>query len=136
MFMFKPCRKTASGEVLVDTYSGTVSKRPVCKLSKDPDVRHIVYIRSLRTYPLYNLKCTGSVNPNPKNIYFASPDPNDTDHSWKRKIDRLDQNGHQTFLHVRILSTKISFGDEPVITTVEVKSPISDSLTVTFNVTN
>jgi hypothetical protein len=129
------CKKAGhKAGVFVETRSG-IGPAVICDLAGRNDVRHIVRIENLMTYPTI-IRCVASVPSNPKRILFVSPNAGDRPDEWTATAE-LDDEGVVEYDHVGLLG-HLS-GEETVRVQVSVNRPQPEKrgdVTVTIRVTN
>jgi hypothetical protein len=125
----QPCKVTSSVRgIEIETFSGSQTSsdakiRLECTIGSRTDIRHIVTIRNLRTYPV-DIVCTGSLKASPRGLLFQSPITSDTDNTWQSRT-ALGSNSTHTYSHVTLLSLQPNTGNEAVDTEIEVFWPAS-----------
>src|SRR5688500_2990362 len=77
-----PCEQARGIRGLYVTTRSTDGAHPVCNLSSRTDVRHVVIVENLMTYPV-EIKCAGEIHATPRKVRFSSPYPTDTDSKWE-----------------------------------------------------
>lgn len=105
------CENKANPQGLEVKARSGIGSHTICKLSKSPNLTHIVTILNKRTYRV-DIECKGSISSSPRMAEFSSPNtPPDTATNWSAKVSLLDGEEH-TFEYVSLVC--ISQGIENV----------------------
>jgi hypothetical protein len=114
----QPCKaKGWEGSVEILTFTGIDKNKIICNVG-NPDIKHFVQVRSLRTYET-RIKCTGQITSKPRFIKFESPDTSVTEDEWKAECT-LSNNKKHTFSHVIVSSKQLGTGDQIIQVTLEI----------------
>jgi len=111
--------------VFVRTLSAGVTDDPVCGLSGQGVVRHMVIIENLMLYPA-DIVCEGSISSNPQLIHFVPIRAGISGvsvNAWRGSIKNLGGNSKHVFAHAILVAVIPGAGPETIKTDVGITWP-------------